>query len=97
MQHLLLYETFEPQEAKRIWDRFEFVYTPKHGSWLNMAEIELHMLNAQCLNRYIPDMETVTREVNAWQDCRNNKNSQINWQFNTKESRIKLRRLYPSF
>ena len=78
-----LYETFEPQEAKRIWDRFEFVYTPRHGSWLNMAEIELHVLNAQCLNRYISDMETVTREVEAWQECRNNKERKINWQFTT--------------
>ena len=91
-----LYETFEPEEAKRIWDRFDFVFTPKHGSWLNMAEIELHVLNAQCLNRHIPDMETVDKEVEAWQNNRNNKNSEINWQFTTTESRIKLRRLYPS-
>jgi len=92
-----LYETYSPEEAKRIWDRFEFVYTPKHGSWLNMAEIELHVLNAQCLNRHIPDMETVVKEVEAWQKSRNNKNSKINWQFSTVDSRIKLRRLYPSF
>lgn len=91
-----LYETFEPEEAKRIWDRFEFVYTPKHGSWLNMAEIELHVLNGQCLNRYIPEMEIVIKEVEAWQNRRNNKNSKINWQFNTTDSRIKLKRLYPS-
>jgi hypothetical protein len=91
-----LYETFDPPEAKRLWDRFEFVYTPKHGSWLNMAEIELHVLNAQCLNRYIPDMETVTKEVEAWQNNRNNKNSKINWQFTTSDSRIKLKQLYPS-
>jgi len=91
-----LYETFTPQEAKRIWDRFEFVYTPKHGSWLNMAEIELHVLNGQCLSRHISTMEEIKIEVEAWQNYRNNKNSKINWQFTTKDSRIKLRRLYPS-
>ena len=91
-----LYETFNPVEAKRIWDRFEFIYTPKHGSWLNMAEIELHVLNGQCLNRHIPTMDKVEHEVNAWQNDRNNKNSKINWQFTTKEARIKLKRLYPS-
>ena len=90
------YETFEPEEAKRIWDRFEFIYTPKHGSWLNMAEIELHVLNGQCLNRHIPTMVKVREEVDAWQNHRNNKNGSINWQFTTKESRIKLKRLYPS-
>lgn len=91
-----LYEAFAPEEAKRIWDRFEFVFTPKHGSWLNMAEIELHVLNGQCLSRHISSMEEIAREVEAWQNDRNNKNSKINWQFTTKESRIKLRRLYPS-
>lgn len=91
-----LYETFQPEEAKRIWDRFEFVFTPKHGSWLNMAEIELHVLNAQCLNRNIRDIETVKREVEAWQNNRNNKNNKINWQFTTADSRIKLKRLYSS-
>lgn len=91
-----LYETFEPEEAKRIWDRFEFVFTPKHGSWLNMAEIELHVLNAQCLNRHLADFETVAREVDAWKRDRNNKDSKINWQFTTAESRVKLKRLYPS-
>jgi len=90
------YETFEPEEAKRIWDRFEFIYTPKHGSWLNMAEIELHVLNGQCLNRHIPTMVKVREEVDAWQNHRNNKNGSINWQFTTKESRVKLKRLYPS-
>ena len=91
-----LYETFEPQEAKKLWDRFEFVYTPKHGSWLNMAEIELHVLNGQCLNRHIDTMQEVENEVNAWQNARNNKKCNINWQFTTKEARIKLKRLYPS-
>ena len=90
------YEAFEPAEAKRLWDRFEFVYTPKHGSWLNMAEIELHVLNAQCLNRHIPTMQKIKDEVEAWQANRNNKNSKINWQFENKEARIKLKRLYPS-
>lgn len=90
------YETFEPKEAKRIWDRFEFVYTPKHGSWLNMAEIELHVLNGQCLNRHISTIDMVNEEVNAWQFNRNNKNSKINWQFTTKDARIKLKKLYPS-
>ena len=90
------YETFEPAEAKRLWDRFEFVYTPKHGSWLNMAEIELHVLNGQCLNRHIPTMQKIKEEVAAWQNNRNNKNSKINWQFENKNARIKLKRLYPS-
>jgi hypothetical protein len=91
-----LYEAFLPEEAKRIWDRFEFVYTPKHGSWLNMAEIELHVLNGQCLNRHIATIEEVAKEVEAWQKNRNNKNSKINWQFKTKDARVKLKHLYPS-
>lgn len=91
-----LYEAFEPKEAKRIWDRFEFVFTPKHGSWLNMAEIELNVLNGQCLNRRIDKINTVKQEVNAWQEHRNNKNAVINWRFETKDARIKLKRLYPS-
>lgn len=90
------YETFEPEESKRLWDRFEFVFTPKHGSWLNMAEIELHVLNGQCLNRHIPTIEIVKDEVEAWQSNRNNKGSKINWQFTNKDARIKLKKLYPS-
>lgn len=90
------YETFAPQEAKRILDRFEFIFTPKHGSWLNMAEIELHVLNGQCLNRHISTMKTVKEEVFAWEKSRNNKNKKINWQFTNKEARVKLKRLYPS-
>ncbi len=90
------YETFAPEEAKRIWDKFEFVFTPKHGSWLNMAEIELHVLNGQCLNRHIPSIEAVKKEVNAWQKHRNNKECKINWQFTSKDARVKLKRLYPS-
>ena len=91
-----LYERFKPAEAKRILDRFEFVYTPKHGSWLNMSEIELHVLNSQCLNRRIGDMDTIISESTAWMNYRNNKTAKINWQFTTKDSRIKLKRLYPS-
>ena len=91
-----LYEVFEPKEAKRIWDRFDFVYKQKHGSWLNMAEIELNMLMGQCLNRRIGDLETMRKEVGAWQNHRNNKESKINWQFNCDDARIKLLRLYPS-
>ncbi len=91
-----LYEAFKPKEAKRIWDRFEFIYTPKHGSWLNMAEIELHVLMHQCLNRRIDEIGTMREEANAWQKHRNNKNAIINWQFKTENARIKLKRLYPS-
>jgi len=91
-----LYETFPPQEAKRIWDQFEFIYTPKHGSWLNMAEIELNVLMGQCLNRRIDNMETIRKEVKAWEQHRNNKKSKINWQFETDDARIKLKRLYPT-
>lgn len=90
------YEVFEPQEAKRIWDRFEFVFTPKHGSWLNMAEIELNVLNGQCLKRHLDTIKKVKSEVNAWQRNRNNKNRKINWQFTSKDARIKLKKLYPS-
>lgn len=92
-----LYETFPPDQAKALWDRFEFVHTPKHGSWLNMAEIELNVLNKQCLNRRIPDIEMVRTEVSAWQKHRNNRESKVNWQFTTGNARIKLRRLYPTF
>jgi len=91
-----LYETFEPVEAKRIWDRFEFVYTPKHGSWLNMAEIELNVLTKQCLNRRIDNRDKIASEVEAWQNSRNNKDAKINWHFTTDDARIKLHRLYPS-
>ena len=92
-----LYETFDPDKAKRLWDRFEFVYTPKHGSWLNMAEIELNVLNGQCLGRRIDNIEEVKREVSSWQEHRNNKEAKVNWQFSTEDARIKLSRLYPTF
>jgi hypothetical protein len=91
------YETYPPEEAKRLRDRFEFVFTPKHGSLLNMAEIELHVLNGQCLNRYISTIEEIRMEVDAWQRHRNNKNSNINWQFTNEDARIKLKKLYPSY
>lgn len=91
-----LYEAFDPDKAKALWDRFEFIYTPKHGSWLNMAEIELNVLTGQCLNRRIDDIEVVRKEVNAWQKFRNNKQAKVNWQFTTKDARIKLSRLYPT-
>lgn len=91
-----LYETFPAETAKALWDRFEFVYTPKHGSWLNMAEIELNVLTGQCLNRRIDDINVVRKEVRAWQTFRNNKDAKVNWQFTTKNARIKLSRLYPT-
>ena len=91
-----LYETFPPDHAKALWDRFEFVYTPKHGSWLNMAEIELNVLIGQCLNRRIDDIEVVRRESLAWQEFRNNKGAKVNWQFTAENARTKLNRLYPT-
>ena len=91
-----LYETFPPDKAKALWDRFEFVYTPKHGSWLNIAEIELNVPTGQCLKRRIDDIEVVGKEVRAWQEFRNNKNAKVNWQFTTEDARIKLSRLYPT-
>jgi transposase len=90
------YEVFPPEVAKALIDRFEFIYTPKHGSWLNMAEIELNVMQKQCLNRRIPDIEILEREVDAWTRARNNKKCQINWQFTTQDSRTKLKRLYPT-
>jgi hypothetical protein len=90
-----LYEAFPAGKAKTVWDRFEFVYTPKHGSWLNMAEIELNVLTGQCLAGRIPDFDKVKTQVKAWQEARNNKNAKINWQFTTDDARIKLKRLYP--
>ena len=89
-----LYEMFPPDKAKALWDRFEFVHTPKHGSWLNIAEIELNVLTSQCLNRRIDNIETVKKEVTAWQEFRNNKNARINWRFTTEDARVKLSRLY---
>lgn len=90
------YETFPPEQAKALWDRFEFVYTPKHGSWLNMAEIELNVLIGQCLNRRIDNIDVVRSESNAWQESRNNKGAKVNWQFKAENARTKLKRLYPT-
>jgi len=91
------YEAFPPDKAKALWERFEFVYTPKHGSWLNMAEIELNVLTGQCLDRRMDDIEFVRKEVLAWEKSRNNKNAKVKWQFTTEDARIKLIRLYPTF
>jgi len=90
-----LYETFEPKEARRLAERLDIHYTPKHGSWLNMAEIELSVLKGQCLNRRIPDMATMQAEVATCENHRNNRAKKINWQFTTSDARIKLKRLYP--
>jgi transposase len=91
-----LYEAFEPAEARRIWERLEVHYTPKHASWLNMAETELSVLARQCLDRRIADQETLAHEVQAWQDSRNAAVAKVDWQFTTADARIKLKRLYPS-
>ena len=92
-----LYERYEPAEAKRILDRFEFVFTPKHGSWLDMAEIELNVLNNQCLGQRIGTIEKVREEVEAWENALNGCTKKINWQFTTEKARIKLKRLYSSY
>ena len=91
-----LYAAFEPAEAKRIWDRLELHYTPKHGSWLNMAEIELSVLSRQCLDRRIPDQEVLRAETAAWVERRNNAQATIDWRFTTMDARIKLKKLYPT-
>ena len=91
-----LYEAFEPAEAKRIADKLEIHYTPKHGSWLDMAEIELGILARQCLSRRIDNMEQLKNEVAAWQVIRNTAEAKVNWRFTTKDARIKLKKLYPS-
>ena len=91
-----MYELFEPQRARHILDKIKFVYTPKHGSWLNMAEIELSVLARQCTKGRIPNKETLVSKIEKWQHRRNTKNVSINWQFSTKDARIKLKRLYPS-
>ena len=91
-----LYEAFEAAEARRLVRKLEFHYTPKHGSWLNMAEIEISVLTGQCLDRYIPDVTTLKREVAAWQEERNARQATIDWQFTTAKARDKLKRLYPS-
>jgi DDE superfamily endonuclease len=92
-----LYEAFCPEEARRIAQKLEIHYTPKHGSWLNMAEIELSVLSRQCLERRVPDFETLQAEARAWQDRRDEKGVKIDWRFTTENARVKLKRLYPSF
>ena len=91
-----LYETFPAPEARRLAERIEFHYTPKHGSWLNVAEIELSALASQCLDRRIASLVILTEEIDAWQAHRNNRPAPIDWQFTTSEARIKLKRLYPN-
>jgi DDE superfamily endonuclease len=91
-----LYEAFEPAEAKRLWDKLELHYTPKHGSWLNVAEIELSALGRQCLDRRIPDQAALTEEVAAWVEERNAAAVTVDWQFTTADARIKLKHLYPT-
>lgn len=91
-----LYQVFEPAEAKRILDKLEFHYTPKHGSWLNMAEIEFSVLARQCLDRRIADEDTLIREVHSWEEHRNQIKATVDWQFSTDDARIKLKKLYPS-
>ena len=90
-----LYEAFTPDEARRLAERFEVHYTPKHGSWLNMAEIEIGVMSKQCLNRRIPTKEDMVLQVKAWTCTRNSANLSVNWRFTTEDARIKLKRLYP--
>jgi hypothetical protein len=92
-----LYEAFAPKEARRIIEKIAWHHTPKHGSWLNMAEIELSVLHRQCVNRRLPDQETLTREVAVWEHKRNQDAVKVNWRFTTEDARIKLKKLYPSF
>lgn len=91
-----LYEAFPAPEARRLVERFEWHYTPKHGSWLNMAESELGTLSSQCLDRRIPDKETLIGEVAAWENSRNQNHTKADWQFTTADARVKLKRLYPA-
>jgi uncharacterized small protein (DUF1192 family) len=91
-----LYEAFPPAEARRLVERFEWHYTPKHGSWLDMAESELSVLSSQCLDRRIPDQQVLKEEVEAWEADRNTKHAKANWQFTTADARVKLKRLYPA-
>ncbi len=92
-----LYKAFSPEQARRIAKRLEIHYTPKHGSWLNIAEIELSALTVQCLTRRIPDIDTLRNETKAWERKRNGQQKSVDWQFTTEDARIKLKRLYPKF
>lgn len=91
-----LYEAYPPAQAKALWDRFEFVYTPKHGSWLNVAEVELNVMIRQCLKRRIDCIETLRQQVTAWQTARDSIKATVDWQFTTNDARVKLKRLYPT-
>jgi uncharacterized small protein (DUF1192 family) len=91
-----LYAAFPPAEARRLVERFEWHYTPKHGSWLDMAESELGVLSSQCLDRRIPDQQMLKEEVEAWEAERNRKHAKADWQFTTADARVKLKRLYPA-
>lgn len=91
-----LYKAFPPDEARRLIERLEIHYTPKHGRWLNMAEIEFSVLSQQCLDRRIPDRNTLRRELNAWEQRRNDTASAMEWRFTTEDARIKLKHLYPT-
>jgi len=91
-----LYEAFPPAQARRLIERFEWHYTPKHGSWLNMAETELSVLSRQCLDRRIPDKSTLSAQTKAWQKYRNKHHAKADWQFTTQDARVKLKRLYPA-
>ena len=91
-----LYQAFKPAQARALLERLEIHHTPKHGSWLNIAEIELSVLSRQCLDRRIPDIDTLTQPVAAWQQARNTRPQPVNWRFTTPDARIKLKRLYPS-
>ena len=91
-----LYEAFPAAEARRLVERFEWHYTPKHGSWLDMAESELSVLSGQCLDRRIPDKQTLSEEVAAWERSRNKNHTKADWQFTTADARVKLKRLYPA-
>src|SRR5205807_5419982 len=90
-----LYEAFEPQQAHALAQRLEIHHTPRHGSWLNIAEIELSALTIQCLDRRIPDLETLIHETTQWEQRRNASQKGVDWQFSTHDARIKLKRLYP--
>ena len=91
------YEAFPPAQAKVLWDRFEFLFTPKHGSWLNVADVELNVMIRQCLNRRIDCIDSLRNEVAAWQTARDRLQAKVNWQFTTDDARVKLKRLYPTF
>jgi transposase len=91
-----LYRTFRPEEALRLLKRLEFHYTPKHGSWLNMAELEFSVLGRQCLDRRLPDRDSLAREVAAWQRRRNRERATAQWRFTLTDARTRMRRLYPA-